>query len=59
MTVAFQDGGLTAVLITLMMLELCMQTVSLNCMTFKPLNFLPHPSLYTLFLSQFIWEDLA
>ena len=39
MTAAFQDGGLTAVLIILMMLELCVQTVSLhniisNCMTF-------------------------
>ena len=29
MTAAFQGGGVTAVLITTMMLELCVQTVSL------------------------------
>ena len=48
MTAVFQDGGLTAVLITLMMLELCVQTVSLisNCMTLSLL----HPSLYRLVL---------
>jgi hypothetical protein len=52
MTAVFQDGGLTAVLITIMMLELCVQTVSLTYYytTSKPRNRLSFTTPLSLYI---------